>query len=94
MLRGMGRTILIPGVALRSTLGYSHRATNVANLDRIAGANVNTVQIDVSRMIGSCCRVKDTLGAFTPLSGEAGNRPGVYAGLETPFDFIHSSSIV
>jgi hypothetical protein len=30
-LRGMGRTILIPVVALRSTTGYSHAATNVAN---------------------------------------------------------------
>jgi hypothetical protein len=36
LLRGMGHTISIPRVALRSTHGYSHGATNVANNDRVA----------------------------------------------------------
>jgi hypothetical protein len=35
-LRGMDRTIFIPGVSLRSTPGYSHAATNVANFDRVS----------------------------------------------------------
>ena len=34
-LRGMDHTILIPGVALRSTPGYSHAATNVAKCARV-----------------------------------------------------------
>jgi hypothetical protein len=38
-LRGIGRTILIPGVALRLTPGYSNAATNVANCDRVANCN-------------------------------------------------------
>jgi mono/diheme cytochrome c family protein len=56
--------------------------------------NPNTVQIIASRIIVTCCQDKDCLGAFTPLSGEAGIRPGVYAGLGKPFDFTRSSTIL